>query len=64
MFHMQLGGLSGMVSRVVRMSRRRVRVMRGGFVIAGFVVPGSFAVMPCGVFVMIRGLVMVLCGLL
>jgi hypothetical protein len=49
---------------VVVMILSRVRVMRSGLVITGFVEPCCFAMVLGGVLVMLRGLVVVLCGLL
>jgi hypothetical protein len=44
------------LARMHGMTVRRVRVMRGFFVISGLSVFGGFAVMPCRVIVMLGGL--------
>jgi len=53
-----------MVRGVMRMPLRAVSMMRGGFVIAVFVVTCGFAMMSRGMVVMLGGFVMMLCGVL
>jgi hypothetical protein len=63
-FRVRLCRFSGVVRRMMQMTLRRVAVMRGGFMIARFVVHRRFTVMPRGVFVVLGCLVMMLCCLL
>jgi hypothetical protein len=60
MFHVQFGRFCCVVSCVVRMAMGRVRMMRGGLMVAVFVVLGGFAMVPGCVFMMFRCLVMML----
>ncbi len=52
-FDMRLGGFGGVVRSVLMMAVREMRVMRGHFVLAVFMVPGGFPVMTSRVFVML-----------
>lgn len=51
MLDVQFCGLCCVVRRVVQMALRCMSVMRGRFVIAAFVVPGGFTMVPRRVFV-------------
>jgi hypothetical protein len=62
-FYVQLCRLGRVVCGVVVVSLSRMRVVRGGLVVAGLVVPGSFAMVLGGVLVMLRSLVMMFCSL-
>jgi hypothetical protein len=63
MLHVLLGSLDGVVRGVVQVALGGVSVVRGHFMVAGFVVLGGFAMMPSGVFVVFGCLGMMLCGL-
>jgi hypothetical protein len=63
-FYVCLGRFSAVVRCVVQMPLRAVGVMSGCFVGAQLMVLGGFAMMPCGVFVMLGCLVMMLSCLL
>ncbi len=52
-FHVRLGGLGGVMAGVLMMAVREVGVMRGGFVLACFVMLGGFLVMARRVFVVL-----------
>jgi hypothetical protein len=60
-FDVRLGGFGGVMRSVLVMAVRQVRVMRGGFMLARFVMLGGFLVMASRVFVMFGCGVMVLC---
>lgn len=60
-FDVRLRGLGGVVRSVLMMAVREVRVMRGCFMLAVFVVLGGFLVMTSRVFVMLGRCVMVFC---
>jgi hypothetical protein len=62
MFGVQFCRFGSMVCRVVAMTRRSVRVMRGLQVIAGFVVPRGLAMMPRGMLMVFSGFLVVFCG--
>ncbi len=62
LFDVNLGRLSGVVRCVMVVSLSRVRVVRGGLMVACFVVLCSFAMVPGSVFVMLCCLVVVLRG--
>jgi hypothetical protein len=64
MLSVRLGGLRGVVCRVMKMPLSGVRVVGGGLVIVGFVVPCGFAMMTRGVFVVIGCFGVMLCCLL
>ncbi len=64
MFDVGLGGFGGVMGGVLEMAVRGVGVVRGGFVIAGFVMLRGGAMMSRGVFMMLGGLVVMLGGLL
>jgi hypothetical protein len=55
-----LSGFFRMMGSVQRMSVSDMGMVAGLFVIARLVVVGCFAVMLCGLFMMLRGLVMML----
>jgi hypothetical protein len=61
-FDVNLGRLSGVVRCVMVMSLSRVRVVRSGLMVAGFVVLCGFTMMPGSMFVMLCCLVVMLCG--
>ena len=56
---MMFPGFLGMVGGVQRVPMCDVRVMRGFFMVAGFMMRRGFAVMLGGVLVMLRGLLVV-----
>jgi hypothetical protein len=60
-FDVRLRGLGGVVRSVLMMAVREVRVMRGCFMLAVFVVLGGFLVMTSRVLVMLGCCVMVFC---
>lgn len=60
MFKVEFCRFCCVVCRVVQMSLGSVRVMRSCLMIAAFVVPGGFAMVPGRVFVVFRCFVMVL----
>jgi len=57
-FSVQLGAFRRVMRGVVQVSLGGVRVMRGLFMVSGFVMLRGFAMMPCGVFVMLSCFVM------
>ena len=60
----RLGGFAGVMHCVGVVAVRRVRMMCGFFVIPGLVVLRSFFMVSGSVLVMLRGLMMMLCGFL
>lgn len=56
----RLGCFRGVMTGVVLVAVRHVRVMTGQVVVTGFMVACRFAMMPCGVFVVFRCFVMML----
>lgn len=60
LFGVRLGGLSGVVRRVMMMAVGDVRMMRGNVVIFFFMVPRSFAVMMRREFVVLGSLLVML----
>jgi len=62
--YVELGRFSCMMCCVVVVSVSRMRMVRGGLMVAGFVVPGCFAMVLRGVIVMLRGLLMMFGSLL
>lgn len=57
---MQLGRFRRMMHGVLMMAARRVRMVGGGLVVTSLMVSGGFAMMPGGMLVMFRCLVMML----
>ena len=62
MFDVRFCCLRSVVHGVVGVTCGRVRMMRGMQVVAGFVMLGSFTVMPRGMLVVLSGFAMVFCG--
>jgi hypothetical protein len=60
MLHVLLSGFGGVMGCVMQVALGGVRVVRGAFVIAGFMVLGGLAVMTGGMLVMLGCLMMVL----
>jgi hypothetical protein len=58
----ELAGFTGVMLRIGRMAGGDMGVVTGGFGVAGFMMRGGFAVMLGGVFVVVRGLGVVLVG--
>jgi len=58
-----LTGFFGMLGGVQRMAVGDVGVVPGLLVIAGFVMPGRFPMMGGGLFMMLRGLVVMFCSM-
>jgi hypothetical protein len=63
-FDVRFRGFGGVMRRVMMMAMRKVRVMRGEMMIAGFVMARGFTMMPGSVLVMFGCFVVVLSGLL
>jgi hypothetical protein len=64
MLDVELGGFGGMMRRMVGVPCGGVRMMSGLFMVARFMMPGGFAMMPGRVFVMVCCFLVMLCGLL
>lgn len=60
MLNMLLGGFRSVMRGVVEVALGRVCMVRSGFVVAAFVMPGGLAVMSSGVLVMLGCLMMML----
>lgn len=63
-FRVRLGGFSGVVRRVVKVTLREVSVMGGSFVLSRFMMRSGVTMVPGGVLVVFRCFIVVLCGLL
>jgi hypothetical protein len=61
-FDVMLGGFDAMMLRVMAMTGGGVGMMRGDLVIVILIMPGGFAMMARGAFVMIGGIVMMFAG--
>jgi hypothetical protein len=59
MLHVQFCRLGGVVRCMMQVPLSGMRVMRRSLVVASFVVPGSFAMVACCVFVVLGSLVVV-----
>jgi hypothetical protein len=62
-FRVRLGGFSGVVRCVVKVTLCEVSVMRGSFVLSRFMMRSGVTMVPGGVLVVFCCFVMVLCGL-
>ena len=60
MLDVLLGGLAGVMFRVAMVAVSQMGMMRGLFMMAGFVVRRGMLMMPCGVLVVLGGFAMMI----